>query len=322
MEDTYFDEIDNSNSESCSDNNPSIELSNTESEDDILGPNLDIFDDYFLSKSGEDKWFKSPINTTGRISSPCIIKNKPGLTIQARRIENKIDSLDLFMDDALKKKILKYSNQYALLHNSSWKQITMSEFNRFIGLLILLGVYKAKNEPIRDIWNKEDGRPVFSKSMSVNRFESILRYLRFDDTINRDRQDKGAAIKEVFESFRRKLCSGIVPSENLTVDEQLVNFFGRCSFKTYIPSKPGKFGIKIWVLCDAKTGYCLNQSIYFGKIQKNSPPEKNLGKNVALNLINTCMVKLDGRNITTDNFFSSLSLSQELLKKKLLWLEL
>ena len=49
----------------------------------------------------------------------------------------------------------------------------MSEFNRFIGLLILLGVYKAKNESIRDIRNIEDGRPVFSKSMSVNRFESM-----------------------------------------------------------------------------------------------------------------------------------------------------
>jgi len=31
------------------------------------------------------------------------------------------------------------------------------------------------------------------------------------------------------------------------VDKQLALFRGRCPFKVYIPSKPGKYEIKIWV---------------------------------------------------------------------------
>lgn len=41
------------------------------------------------------------------------------------------------------------------------------------------------------------------------------------------------------------------PGENVTQDEQLVGFRGRCHFKQYILSKPAKYRIKIWTLCDS-----------------------------------------------------------------------
>lgn len=55
------------------------------------------------------------------------------------------------------------------------------------------------------------------------------------------------------------------PAKNVTVDEQLVAFRGRCPFKQYIPSKPAKYGIKIWTLCDSKTSYVWKLQIYIGK---------------------------------------------------------
>lgn len=74
-------------------------------------------------------------------------------------------------------------------------------------------------------------------------------------------------------------------------------------------SKPDPFGIKIWVLCDVNTKYVWNMQVYTGKI--GSVPEKNQGKRV-LDLIDGLA---EGRSVTTDNFFTSYGLSQELLKK-------
>jgi hypothetical protein len=38
--------------------------------------------------------------------------------------------------------------------------------------------------------------------------------------------------------------------ENVTFDEKLEAFRGRCGSKQYIPSKPNKYGIKIYALVD------------------------------------------------------------------------
>ena len=44
-----------------------------------------------------------------------------------------------------------------------------------------------------------------------------------------------------------------MPGKNITVDEGLVKFNGRLSFKQYMPMKSDKFGIKVWLLADADT---------------------------------------------------------------------
>lgn len=38
------------------------------------------------------------------------------------------------------------------------------------------------------------------------------------------------------------------PSPKVIVDERLVALRGRCPFKQYMPSKPSKYGIKIWAM--------------------------------------------------------------------------
>lgn len=52
-------------------------------------------------------------------------------------------------------------------------------------------------------------------------------------------------------------------------------FRGRCSFKQYIPSKPNRYGIKIFALSDARTFYTIytfytNMEIYAGKQPEGS----------------------------------------------------
>ncbi|CAH1999335.1 unnamed protein product [Acanthoscelides obtectus] len=87
---------------------------------------------------------------------------------------------------------------------------------------------------------------------------------------------------------------------------------GRCPFKQYIPSKPAKYGVKIWTLCDSKTSYAYKLQIYTGK-EAGSASEKNQGMRVVCDLTSD----LRGHNVTCDNFFTSYNLGQFLLKRKI-----
>ena len=101
------------------------------------------------------------------------------------------------------------------------------------------------------------------------------------------------------------------PGPEVTVDARLVPFRGRCPFKQYIPSKPGKYGIKIWAACDARSSYAWNMQVYTGK-PVTGRPEKKQGMRVVLDMT----AGLKGHNITRDNFFTTHGLV-ELLKRKL-----
>ena len=44
----------------------------------------------------------------------------------------------------------------------------------------------------------------------------------------------------------------------VTVDESMVKFKGRLVFRQYLPLKPIKWGVKVWVMAESSTGYCSN----------------------------------------------------------------
>ena len=46
--------------------------------------------------------------------------------------------------------------------------------------------------------------------------------------------------------------------------EQLLKYHGRVDLRQYTGTKPGKFGIKIYWLTEAKSFYCLTGFVYIG----------------------------------------------------------
>ena len=103
-------------------------------------------------------------------------------------------------------------------------------------------------------------------------------------------------------------------SDSLTIDEQLMPFRGRSQFIQYNPQKTSKYGINIFWLCDFKFRYAANGDIYTGK-EPRMPVKKDLAKNVVMKL--TDYIHNSGRNITMDNYFTSVPLAEDLLKKRL-----
>ena len=74
-----------------------------------------------------------------------------------------------------------------------------------------------------------------------------------------------------------------------------------------------RYGMKMWAVCDAKTGYVLRLSIYEGKIGEKV--EMQLGKKVVLELVEKYFNT--GRSVTTDNYFTSKALAHELMQRNM-----
>lgn len=78
-------------------------------------------------------------------------------------------------------------------------------------------------------------------------------------------------------------------------------------------NKPDKFGITFWLAADVQTKYMLNGAPYLGKEETRSRGQL-VGESVVLRLAEPFLGK--GRNMTTDNFFTSLKLATALQAKK------
>ena len=89
----------------------------------------------------------------------------------------------------------------------------------------------------------------------------------------------------------------------------------RCSFVTFMPNKPDKYGVKFWVLADVETKYVSNIDVYHGAQEK----ELRFGAPLAeFMVVNLCKhIKGKGYNMTCDNFFTSLPVAEKLARDKL-----
>lgn len=227
-----------------------------------------------------------------------------------------IDFFKLFITNEVCEEIVLRTNEQALRIKSKWKMTDAEELYAFFGLLITAGQMKSCNQNYRIFWHSYYGSPTFPATMGLTRFEDLLRFIRFDDKTTRSerrKSDKLCPIRHIWEEVTTNFAKYYVPSDNLTVDEQLMPCRCRCSFIQYMPKKPDKYGIKIYWLCDSKNAYPLAGIPYTGK--DGDRKATNLGSRI----VETLCAPYYGtnRNITTDNYFTSLALAETLLSNGL-----
>lgn len=228
--------------------------SDNESPDEEIEINTDNESQFYLGKD-QTQWMSTPTNarTYNRISRITFnIVNTP----ENVRVDTASDCFRLIFKDEVMDIIVRFTNMEARKHKTNWKDTDNIEIMAFIGLLYTAGVERASKRNYREFYGGLRGLPIFKACMSRNRFQDILRFIRFDDK---------APIRELSDLVINNLKNSYNPGEFLTIDEQLVPFRGRCSFKKYIPSKPDEYGMKIFWICDATNWYPLNAIIYLGK---------------------------------------------------------
>jgi len=153
--------------------------------------------------------------------------------------------------------------------------------------------------------------------MSYKRFKQIKKHLRFDDPVRRDRNDVFAPTRLLVDQYNQAVDLLYKPGPFLCVDEMLVEFHGRVAFRQYIPTKPGKFGLKIYWVVDADNSFPLRCLPYIGE-KTLTPEEKSCASSLPEAVVRKLVHKYlgEGRCITGDNYFSSLALTQFLLQER------
>ena len=77
------------------------------------------------------------------------------------------------------------------------------------------------------------------------------------------------------------------PATHLSVDEQMIGFKGRLSFKQYMPAKPTKWGVKAFVIAESESAYVLDWFAYTGKDnqEQQASTDKSKGAQVVQRLL-------------------------------------
>lgn len=237
----------------------------------------------------------------------------------------------LFTEDILNeillwtnKKIEALREQYKRKTLSFLENLDLRELKAFIGLLIFSSVFKSGNESLNNLYATDGtGRDIFRCTMSKERFLFLLNALRFDnpqDRKDRSKDDPSAAIAFIFEKFIGNSQACYTVGEYVCVDEMLVAFRGRCKFRMYMPKKPARYGLKIMALTDARTHYLLNAYIYSGKdcYSRTLNQEERLCSKPTQSVMRLIKpIQGSNRNVTGDNWFSSIELVQELKNRGL-----
>lgn len=189
----------------------------------------------------------------------------------------------------------------------------------FFSFNLLMSINRLPS--IDDYWSTNPNQhyaPVANR-ISRDRFHDISRYLHFVDNANlvprgHPMHDRLRKVRPILEAITNKCLHLHNPHREVTVDKAMIKFQGPSSLKRYMPLKPIKRGIKVWVLADAHTDYFSNLSVYCGKDSKSV--EKGLTSNVAKQL--TGHLKDKNHVVLFDNFFTSVQLIDDLLKDRIL----
>lgn len=228
------DQVDNSSNSS---ENSSEEESFEEVEEELQ----------WISKDGKIVWNLTNSMTYQYVPVPTGLP--PGPTTYAiARIQDPLSSFRLFLSDDMMKHIVEMTNLQGRRVIENWKDMDMQELLAYVGLLVLSGVYQSNGGSTLRLWSEKTGRAIFRATMSHKRFGQINSALRFADRLSRPRRREGklAPILHVWKMWSEMLPKFFNPSQAICVDEQLIPFRGRCSFKQYMPKKPAKYGLKVW----------------------------------------------------------------------------
>lgn len=230
-----------------------------------------------------------------------------------------LDFYQLIVDDGILSKIVIETNRYASQQISGknisphsrlnkWKDTNVIELKQFFGLLMWTGLVQLPTYELywsnSKIYNTE-----FGTIMSRNRFEILLQMIHFSDNNQIDKTNRLYKLGTILDDIMINSNMCMKPGESFCIDESLIKFMGRLSFKQYIKNKRNKFGIKLFKLC-IHPCYTLAVKVYCGK---EANPDFNVGSKIVQELSEPFLNC--GRTLVVDNWYASVELA-ELLNSK------
>lgn len=169
-----------------------------------------------------------------------------------------LDYFQILFTEDLMAHIVKCTNEYykstttsnlraKRKYDKSWVDVTTSEVYRFFATALLMA--HVKKLKYTDYWSTDCliATESFRKIMPRDRHRAILNFLYFYDSSVANTRDPLYKIRRIIDELQRSFSRCFYPFRNLCIDESLMLFKGRLSFKQFIPAKRNRFGIKSFV---------------------------------------------------------------------------
>ena len=146
---------------------------------------------------------------------------------------------------------------------------------------------------INNYWSKHKsmGNSLMKSEFSRDRFKVIISKLYVAEPDKPQQASKLHYVEELLLCLKSTFMKYRQNSSFQSIDESMTKFKERCSFKQYLPMKPLKRGIKLWMRCDPRSGYTYNVNVSAGKDSEDlSCP---LGEKVVKTLLSTALMLFD-----------------------------
>ncbi|XP_061175613.1 piggyBac transposable element-derived protein 4-like [Saccostrea echinata] len=236
--------------------------------------------------------------------------------------KKELDFFLKFFPTTLIEKIVEETNGYAARSivtrpDKIWVPTTIPEKMAFLGIHIIFSVLGVPSYTLawKSTWPFEI--PSIPTIMTRTRFERISKYFHMNDTTQnpargQPRHDKLCHIRPVIDKLSETCHENYHPHKEQSVNEGMIAFKGRLSFKQYLPAKPTKFEIKVWERASPKNGYVHEFQMYMVR-EAGGCTEEGLGSRVVKDLTRKLVHK--SHVVYMDNFFSSPELYEQLLRE-------
>ena len=281
------------------------------------------------SSSSESDVDESPdqnfSHTLSRVAISEFSRREPiGPTNVLAREKNELDFLDLFFPLQIFEILAVQTNLYAFQKSQGaqdllWTETSSAELRTYFGIPMFMAIVNMPD--MKMYWSNDivfGGSPI-SNIMPRNRFEKLSQFIHANDRSKMPGKedinyDKLYLVRPILDIVRRRCLENYNAHMECAIDEAMVAFRGRLDIRQYLPSKPTKYGIKIWMQADSHNGYCNDFSVYLGK-PKDGNRQMGLGRKVVEDLTEC----LNGTftHVYCDNYFCSPALCKSLLEKGL-----
>ncbi|KAJ8365839.1 hypothetical protein SKAU_G00146700 [Synaphobranchus kaupii] len=255
---------------------------------------------------------------------PFCPQRTPGVQLDDQRDYSPLDLFQLFFSKEAVEILCQNTNRHVErrrlqgLPTKTWTEVDTDEMFKYLSLVIYLGLLKPA--AYRDLWRKHrlHAHPFPSSVMPGYRFEAICAFLHMSDPTEDVVNDQLKGQEGYDALFRLKPLQDQIltacrayyhPNQNLAIDERMVATRARHSMMQFMKDKPTKWGFKLFVLAESKTGYTCEFSMYQGK--SVSPSGNGSGYDAVVNLLRVPFLGT-GYRVFVDNFYTSTALFRHL----------
>ena len=199
----------------------------------------------------------------------------------------------------------------ALYYAKNFKPVAVAELKAFLGLR--LQMEKCVIKPRYESYWQGAGHnfiahtPGFREVMERDRFIALWGFLHLVDQTDEavDKSDKIYKVRLMLDRMLPLFRRYYSPRQKLSLDEGMIAIKNRLAIKQYIRDKPVRWGIKSFLLCEAKTGYILDAEIYTGLVRDRHWSLLGSAGSVVRRLVENSQVTNKNHMLFVDRFYNS-----------------